>query len=91
MATLEKLKLSKQLLAAVNSKGFLSPKEIQTKLFPRINGGQDLVAIGPEGCGKTTTCVLAALNKIQFTEEIAPRVLYLVLSLADLSSTTPHK
>lgn len=78
MATLEKLKLSKQLLAAVNSKGFLSPKEIQTKLFPRINGGQDLVAIGPEGCGKTTTCVLAALNKIQFTEEIAPRVLYLV-------------
>ena len=78
MATLEKLKLSKQLLTAVTSNGFLIPKEIQTILFPRINGGQDLVAIGPEGCGKTTTCVLAALNKIQFTEEIAPQVLYLV-------------
>jgi len=78
MATLEKLKLSKQLLAAMASEGFLTPKEIQSKLFPRINGGQDLVAIGPDDCGKTTTCVLAALNKIKFIEEIAPRILYLV-------------
>jgi ATP-dependent RNA helicase RhlE len=78
MATLEKLKLSKQLLAAMAGEGFLTPKEIQSKLFPRINGGQDLVAIGPDDCGKTTTCVLAALNKIKFIEEIAPRILYLV-------------
>nr|MBC7612748.1 DEAD/DEAH box helicase [Pseudopedobacter sp.] len=78
MATLDKLKLSKQLLSAMTNNGYLSPTEIQSILLPRINGGQDLVAIGPDGCGKTTTCVLAALNKIQFTEEIAPRVLYLV-------------
>lgn len=78
MATLDKLKLSKQLLAAMTGNGYLSPKEIQGKLFPRIHGGQDLVAIGPEGSGKTTTCILAALNKIQNTEEIAPRILYLV-------------
>jgi ATP-dependent RNA helicase RhlE len=77
-STLEQLKLSKQLLNAVKQEGFLSPTELQSKLFPRINGGQDLVAIGPEGSGKTTTCVLAALNKIKFTEEIAPRILYLV-------------
>lgn len=76
--TLEQLKLSKQLLNAVKQEGFLSPTEIQSKLFPRINGGQDLIAIGPDGCGKTTSCVLAALNKIKFIEEIAPRVLYLV-------------
>jgi ATP-dependent RNA helicase RhlE len=78
MATLDNLKLSKQLLAAMTNNGYLSPTEIQSILLPRINGGQDLVAIGPDGCGKTTTCVLAALSKIQFTEEIAPRVLYLV-------------
>lgn len=78
MATLAQLKLSKQLLTTMTSNGYLSPTEIQSILFPRINGGQDLVAIGPDGCGKTTTCVLAALNKIKFTEEIAPRILYLV-------------
>lgn len=78
MATLAQLKLSKQLLTAMTSNGYLSPTEIQSILFPRINGGQDLVAVGPDGCGKTTTCVVAALNKIKFTEEIAPRILYLV-------------
>jgi ATP-dependent RNA helicase RhlE len=76
--TLEQLKLSKQLLNAVKQAGFLSPTELQSKLFPRINGGQDLIAIGPDGSGKTTSCVLAALNKIKFIEEIAPRILYLV-------------
>ncbi len=78
MATLEKLKLSKQLLTAMSNNGYLSPTELQSILFPRLNGGQDIVAIGPEGCGKTTTCILAALNKIKNTEEIAPRILYLV-------------
>ena len=78
MATLDKLKLSKQLLTSMTSNGYLSPTELQTILFPRLHGGQDIVAIGPDGCGKTTTCILAALNKINFTEEIAPRVLYLV-------------
>jgi ATP-dependent RNA helicase RhlE len=76
--TLEQLKLSKQLLNAVKQEDFLSPTELQSRLFPRINGGQDLIAIGPDGSGKTTSCVLAALNKIKFTEEIAPRILYLV-------------
>ncbi|WP_017258605.1 DEAD/DEAH box helicase [Pedobacter arcticus] len=78
MGTLDKLKLSKQLLTSMTNNGYLSPTELQAILFPRLHGGQDIVAIGPDGCGKTTTCVLASLNKITYTEEIAPRVLYLV-------------
>ncbi|RRN76735.1 DEAD/DEAH box helicase, partial [Pseudoxanthomonas sp. SGD-10] len=46
--------------------------------FSRINGGQNLVAVAPDGSGKSTTIVLATLNKLKFTEEIAPRVLILV-------------
>lgn len=78
MASLEKLKLSKQLIISMNKNGYLSATELQSVLLPRLHGGQDIVAIAPEGAGKTTTCVLASLNKIQFTEEIAPRILYLV-------------
>ncbi len=78
MATLDKLKLSKSLLTSMTNNGYLSPTELQTILFPRLHGGQDILAIGPDGCGKTTTCILASLNKITYTEEIAPRILYLV-------------
>lgn len=44
----------------------------------RIIGGQDIVAVGPEGCGKTTTYILGALMRLRQTPEIAPRVLILV-------------
>lgn len=78
MSSFEKLKLSKQLQIAVSNAGFAQPTSLQTKIFSRINGGQDLVAVAPEGAGKSTALVLASLNKIRHTEEIAPRVLVLV-------------
>ncbi len=78
MSAFEKLKLSRQLQIAIAKNGFLTPKELQQKLLPRIAGGQHLVAVAPEGAGKTTTYVLAALNKLGFEEEVAPRVLILV-------------
>lgn len=39
-----------------------------------------MVAVAPEGAGKSTSLILASLNKIKHTEEIAPRVLVLVSS-----------
>jgi superfamily II DNA/RNA helicase len=54
MAWAEKFKLNKQLIKAVTEAGFTNPKEIQLKTLNRIIGGQDVIAIGPEGCGKTT-------------------------------------
>ena len=74
----EKLKLSKQLAKSVTEAGFLNPKEIQLKTLPRIIGGQDVIIIGPEDCGKTTTYVLAVLNRIKQGFADAPRVLILV-------------
>jgi len=76
--SLEKLKLSKPLVAAMTDAGFLTPKEIQTKTMSRILGGQDVIAVAPEGSGKTTTYVLATLMKLKYAFEEAPRALILV-------------
>jgi ATP-dependent RNA helicase RhlE len=82
MSAIEKLKLNKKVTAAMLDAGYFNPKELQSKILPRINGGQNVVAIGPEGCGKTTTYILASLNRIKVLEEIAPRILVLVPDIA---------
>ncbi len=76
--SLEILKLSKQLHAAVTKVGITEPREAQLKTMARISGGQDVVCIGPEGCGKTTTMVLSVLKQLGFAHEPAPRALILV-------------
>lgn len=58
--------------------GFLNPKEIQLKSMSRILGGQDIICVGPEGAGKTTTYVVGVLMKLKYGFEEAPRALILV-------------
>ncbi|WP_214229148.1 DEAD/DEAH box helicase [Pedobacter sp. B4-66] len=76
--SLDKLKLSKQLVTAMNDAGYISAKEIQAKTMSRIIGGQDVIAVGPEGCGKTTTYVLGVLMRLKYSTDEAPKVLILV-------------
>ncbi|HZY37316.1 MAG TPA: DEAD/DEAH box helicase [Mucilaginibacter sp.] len=78
MAWSEKLKLNKHLLNKISGMGYASPREIQQKTLARIYGGQDLIAIGPEGCGKTTAYVLAVSSRIGYSSAGVPRVLILV-------------
>ena len=78
MAWSEKLKLTKQLTRSATEAGYAGPTDIQQKTLPRINGGQDIIAIGPEGSGKTTAYVLAVLNRIKYDADGVPRVLILV-------------
>lgn len=76
--SLDKLKLSKQLVSAMTDAGYLTPKEIQAKSMSRILGGQDIIAVGPEVSGKTTTYVLGVLMKLKYSTDEAPKVLILV-------------
>lgn len=76
--SLDKLKLSKSLVTAMNDAGYISAKEIQAKTMSRIIGGQDIIAVGPEGSGKTTTYVLGVLMRLKYSTDEAPKVLILV-------------
>lgn len=78
--SLEQLKLSKPLVSTMSALGHLSAKEMQLKTMSRILGGQDIIAIGPEGSGKTTTYVLATLMRLKTGGGDAPRALILVPS-----------
>lgn len=88
MAGFEKIKLSKQLQRSVAEVGYNSPKEIQQKTLNRIIGGQDVIAIGPAGSGKTTTYILATLNRFNYAPEGVPHVLILVPEKEDVLSVT---
>lgn len=84
MAGFDKLKLNKQLIRSVTELGYTTPKEIQQKTLNRIIGGQDIIAIAPEGAGKTTTYVLGTLNRFNYAPEGVPKVLILVPEKEDV-------
>ena len=67
-------------MSTMSALGHLSAKEMQLKTMSRILGGQDIIAIGPEGSGKTTTYVLATLMRLKTGGGDAPRALILVPS-----------
>jgi ATP-dependent RNA helicase RhlE len=76
--SLDKLKLSKPLVTAMTDAGYISAKEIQAKTMSRILGGQDIIAVAPEGSGKTTNYVLAVLMRLKYGTDEAPKFLILV-------------
>ncbi|WP_242691476.1 DEAD/DEAH box helicase [Desertivirga arenae] len=74
----EKFKLSKQLVRSVTEAGFLYPTEVQQRTLSRILGGQDIIAIAPEGAGKTSIYIIGILSRLKYGFEEAPRALILV-------------
>lgn len=76
--SLEDLKLNKQLLTAMKEEGLEEPTEIQMKAMSRVLGGQDVIIVGPEGCGKSTLIVLSTIMQLKYAFEDVPRALILV-------------
>src|SRR3954469_23316227 len=71
-------KLHKNLIKALAEAGFEEPKELQESSIPKINGGFDVIGIGPEGSGRSTLISIMAVQKLQRAFEDPPRAFVLV-------------
>lgn len=76
-----KEKLNKKLVAALKDLKIEEPKELQSKLLPKINSGADIIGIGPIGCGRTTLINIVTVQKLQNAFEDPPRALILVSNM----------
>lgn len=76
----EKLK-NKKLVAALIAKGMDNATPLQAQCISKINSGADLIAVAPEGSGKTSLIAITAVQKLQNAFEDAPRALVLVESM----------
>jgi ATP-dependent RNA helicase RhlE len=70
--------LNRQILNAIEEKGYLTPTPIQQKAIPSILSGQDVMGIAQTGTGKTAAYVLPLIMKIKFAQGTAPRAVVLV-------------
>ena len=78
MNSFENFNLSKPLNNAVIDLGFDTPTPIQSKAFPVIRSGKDMVGIAQTGTGKTLAYLLPLLHELKFSKQLNPRVLILV-------------
>ncbi|NNL01119.1 MAG: DEAD/DEAH box helicase, partial [Eudoraea sp.] len=78
MQSFDEFKISNQLRYAIDDLGYISPTPIQSKAFPVIASGKDVVGIAQTGTGKTFGYMLPILQMLPFSKEKHPRVLILV-------------
>lgn len=52
-----------------------NPKEIQSTCIPKIKSGADVLAIFPEGSGKSTTIAIGIIQQLKEAFEEAPRAI----------------
>ncbi|MDP3556815.1 MAG: DEAD/DEAH box helicase [Bacteroidota bacterium] len=73
-----KEKFHKKLAANLLLNGYEEPTELQSKAITKINGGFDVIGVGPANIGKTTLIAMMTVQKLQRAIEDAPRALILV-------------
>ena len=74
----DELRISKQLINALEDIDIVEPTPIQEKCFPKISSGADVVGVAQTGTGKTFAYLLPIFNSLEFSEQKHPRVLVLV-------------
>ncbi|MGZ4043015.1 MAG: DEAD/DEAH box helicase [Bacteroidia bacterium] len=71
-------RLNKKLVAELLANGIEAPTPLQLKCIPKINGGFDIIAIAPDGSGKTSTVVISTIQKLtRAVDDPPPRALIL--------------
>ena len=78
MVTFEQLNLPISLQKAIDDLGFTTPTPIQSKAFPIVMSGRDVMGIAQTGTGKTFAYLLPILKQWRFVPTDIPRVLILV-------------
>lgn len=71
-------KLIPELLSALDEAGFEEPSELQASCIPLIKSGIDLLAIAPDGEGKTSTIVISVIQKLKHAQDDVFRALVVV-------------
>lgn len=77
LPSFEDFKLNRQLLNAIEEKGYEIPTPIQQKAIPLILVGHDLMGVAQTGTGKTAAFVLPLLMKVKYAQGKDPRALIL--------------
>ena len=74
----DELRLSKQLIQALEDIDIVEPTPIQEKCFNKIASGADVIGVAQTGTGKTFAYLLPIINALEFSTQKNPRVLVLV-------------
>jgi ATP-dependent RNA helicase RhlE len=77
IASFHDFKLNKQLINAIEEKGYAEPTPIQKKAIPLVLNGHDVIGIAQTGTGKTAAYVLPILMKLKYAQGNDPRGLIL--------------
>jgi len=72
------LNINTPLLNALSDMNIVQPTTIQSKAFPVIMSGRDVVGIAQTGTGKTIAYLLPCLRQWKFSKEKSPSVLIVV-------------
>jgi ATP-dependent RNA helicase RhlE len=76
--TFTDLNLNAPLLNALGDLGYTTPTTIQSRAFPAIMSGRDVMGIAQTGTGKTFAYLLPCLRLWKFTKEKNPQILIVV-------------
>ncbi len=77
MKSFTELKLTRQILNAVDDLNYTTPTAIQEKAIPVILSGQDVIGIAQTGTGKTAAYLLPLLRLLNYAQGNEPRALIL--------------